>query len=214
MHTTKKGWHLLLALVLTFFIISGSVIFTLAFRPLYYRDIKALDIVSLSGLPEEEIRENYDALIDYNMSWDKGMLEFPTLPQSEEGQIHFKEVKDIFDLFKYLGIVTLVLGAAGILVMCRRKEYLYLKYTSILAVALPAAVGRLVAVNWQKAFVLFHEIAFDNDFWIFDPAKDPVIEMLPNAFFFHCAVLILAGVVAGSILCGVIYILIKRRAEA
>jgi len=139
------------------------------------------------------------------------LLEFPTLPQSKEGQIHFQEVKEIFDLFKYMGIGTLVVGAVGVLVMWKKKEYLYLKYTGILAVALPAAVGSLVAINWQKAFVLFHEIAFDNDFWIFDPATDPVIEILPNAFFFHCAVMILAGVVAGSVVCSLLYSWLKRR---
>ena len=77
--------------------------------------------------------------------------------------------------------------------------------------ALPAAMGVLVAVNWQKAFVLFHEIAFDNDFWIFDPAKDPVINMLPNAFFLHCALLILGGVVLGSVISGLIYCLCLAR---
>jgi len=211
MNTTKKLPHYVLALILTFFIISGSVIGTLAFRPLYYRDIAKLEIEALSGLSEEEIRENYDALIDYNIGWEDGLLEFPSLPQSQEGQIHFKEVKDIFDLFKYLGIGTLILGAAGIFYMCRREEFIYLKYTSILAVALPAVLGSLVAVNWQKAFVWFHEIAFDNDFWIFDPATDPVIDMLPNAFFFHCAVMILGGVVVGSLVCGAIYLCLKRK---
>lgn len=214
MNTAKKVPHWLLALVLTFFIISGSVILTLAFRPLYYHDIKALNIAESSGFSEEEIRENYDALIDYNMGWDKGRLEFPSLPQSAEGQIHFQEVKDIFDLFKYLGIGTLVLGAAGVVWMVSRKETLYLKYTSILAVALPAVVGALVAINWDRAFVLFHEIAFDNDFWLFDPATDPVITILPDTFFLHCALMILGGVVLGSVVCGVLYRRCKKKTDA
>lgn len=205
MENTNKLPHLLLALVLTFFIISGSVIFTLAFRPLYYHDIKALKIEERSGMSEEEIRKNYDALIDYNMSWEKGLLEFPTLSQSEQGQIHFREVKEIFDLFKYLGIATFVLGIPGVILMARKKDFLFLKYTSILSVALPAAAGALVAVNWDKAFVLFHEIAFDNDYWIFDPVWDPVINMLPDTFFLHCAVMILGGVVLGSVVCALLY---------
>lgn len=207
MSLKKKLPHLVLALVLTLLIISGSVIFTLAFRPLYYHDIKALDIPARSGMSEEEIRENYDALIDYNMQWEKGLLEFPTLSQSREGQIHFAEVKDIFDLFKYLGVGTLLLGALGVLWFWRKKETLYLKYTAVLSVALPAAVGALVAVNWDRAFVLFHQIAFDNDYWLFDPAFDPVILMLPDEFFLHCAVMILCGIVLGSLLCGLLYVL-------
>lgn len=212
---TLKGraLHMLLALVLTLFVISASVIGVLAFRPLYYHDMKALDIERLSGIPEVEIRENYDALISYNMRWEKGMLEFPTLPQSREGQIHFAEVKDIFDLFKYLAVGTGVLGAAGIFLCGRKREFLYLKYASVLSVVLPAAVGALVAANWDNAFVLFHKIAFDNDYWLFDPATDPVIMMLPDTFFLHCALLILGGIVLGSLVCGVGYRLCRQKGE-
>lgn len=205
MATEKKSLHFLLALALTFFILSGSVIAALSFRPLYYHDMKALDIEAASGFPEAEIRENYDALIDYNLRWEKGMLEFPTLPQSREGQIHFAEVKDIFDWFKYMGIGCFLLGAAGVFWFERKRERLYLKYTSVLSVVIPAVVGILVAVNWDSAFVLFHKIAFDNDYWLFDPASDPVITMLPDEFFLHCALLILGGIVLGSLVCGIIY---------
>ena len=214
MKPQKKLFHILLALALTFFIISASVILTLAFRPLYYRDIQALHIPEQSEMTEEEIRLNYDALIDYNMQWEKGLLEFPTLPQSREGQIHFAEVKDIFDLFKYLGIGSGVLGLCGILWFLKKREYGYLKYTAILAVALPAGVGALVAINWDKAFVMFHEIAFDNDYWLFDAAYDPVIRMLPDTFFLHCACMILGGIVLGSLVCGLIYGRLHSRRNA
>lgn len=203
-------FHTVLALVLTLTIISVSVVFTLAFRPLYYLDISALDIPEQSGYPEEEIRENYDVLIDYNLSFGKEQLEFPTLAMSEPGRIHFEEVRDIFNIFKYMTIAGVVLSIGGIVFCIRRKEYRYLKLTSILAVALPAVIGLLVALNWDWAFVTFHHIAFDNDYWIFDPLTDPVITILPDTFFMHCALMILGCVVLGSVACGVIYRKCKR----
>lgn len=204
----KKGnfvFHTILALVLTLTIISVSVVFTLAFRPLYYLDISALDISEQSGYSEEEIRENYDVLIDYNMSLGKDKLEFPTLAMSEPGRIHFEEVRDIFNIFKYMAMAGAVLSIGGIVFCIRRKEYRYLKLTSILAIALPAVLGLLVALNWDWAFVTFHHIAFDNDYWIFDPLTDPVITILPDTFFMHCALMILGCVVLGSIVCGLAY---------
>lgn len=204
----KKGnfvFHTILALVLTLTIISVSVVFTLAFRPLYYLDISALDISEQSGYSEEEIRENYDVLIDYNMSLGKDKLEFPTLAMSEPGRIHFEEVRDIFNIFKYMAMAGVVLSIGGIVFCIRRKEYRYLKLTSILAIALPAVLGLLVALNWDWAFVTFHHIAFDNDYWIFDPLTDPVITILPDTFFMHCALMILGCVVLGSIVCGLAY---------
>lgn len=204
----KKGnfvFHTILALVLTLTIISVSVVFTLAFRPLYYLDISALDISEQSGYSEEEIRENYDVLIDYNMSLGKDKLEFPTLAMSEPGRIHFEEVRDIFNIFKYMAMAGVVVSIGGIVFCVRRKEYRYLKLTSILAVALPAVLGLLVALNWDWAFVTFHHIAFDNDYWIFDPLTDPVITILPDTFFMHCALMILGCVVLGSVVCGLAY---------
>lgn len=207
----KKVIHTLMALVLTLTIISVSVVFTLAFRPLYYFDINALNIPERTGYSEEMIRENYDVLIDYNLSFGDDPLEFPSLAMSESGRIHFEEVKDIFNLFKYMAIGGVLISAAGIWLMSRRKEYLYLKLTSILAVALPAVIGLFVAVNWDWAFVTFHHIAFNNDYWIFDPATDPVINILPDTFFMHCALLILGCVVLGSVVCGLVYRKLRRK---
>ena len=198
-------FHTILALVLTLTIISVSVVLTLAFRPLYYLDISLLNIEEGSGYSREEIRENYDVLIDYNLSFGGDRLEFPSLAMSEPGRIHFEEVRDIFNIFKYMAAVGIVLSAVGIVFYIRRKEYRYLKLTSILAVVLPAALGLLVALNWDWAFVAFHHLAFDNDYWIFDPAADPVITILPDTFFMHCALMILGCVVLGSVVCAFIY---------
>lgn len=197
--------HVIFALILTLTVISVSVVVTLAFRPLYYLDISALNIPEQSGYSKEEIRENYDVLIDYNLSFGSDSLEFPSLAMSEPGRIHFEEVRDIFQIFKYMAIAGAALSIGGIVVFARKREYLYLKLTSILAVALPAVLGLLVALNWDWAFVAFHHLAFDNDYWIFDPLTDPVITILPDTFFMHCALMILGCVVLGSVICGVAY---------
>lgn len=202
--------HGLLALLLTLTIISLAVVFTLAFKPLYYLDMQTLHLSEATGYSDEEIRANYNAVIDYNLSFGDEELEFPTLPMSESGRIHFEEVKDIFNLFKYMAIGGTLLSAAGILWMYRRRENRYLKLGSILSVALPAAVGVCVAANWDQAFILFHKIAFDNDYWLFDPETDPVIRILPDTFFLHCALLILFCIVLGAGICALAY----RRSKA
>ena len=92
-HSIKQ---LLTAFALTFCIISISVIITLNFRPLYYFDIDYFNLVEKTGYSEEIIRENYNTLIDYNNFFYKDALEFPSLPMSEQGRIHFIEVKNIF----------------------------------------------------------------------------------------------------------------------
>lgn len=200
-----------LALILTLAIIGISVVGTLAFRPLYYHDMKVLGISEYTGLPEEEIRENYDALIDYNMAWKDGDLKFPTLPMSETGRIHFEEVKEIFDIFKYLAVFGSILGAVGIGFMAKKKEYRYLKMTAIVSCGLPVILGILVAMFWDKVFVIFHKLFFDNDYWIFDYRTDPIILLLPDEFFMHCALLIFGGVLFGAVVCLVSYLVLRKK---
>ena len=200
-----------LALVLTLAIIGISVVGTLAFRPLYYHDMKTLEISAYSGYSDEEIRENYDALIDYNMAWKDGDLKFPTLPMSETGKIHFEEVKEIFDIFKYLAVFGSVLGIVGIVFMTKKKEYRYLKMTAIVSCGLPVVLGILVALFWDKVFVIFHKLFFNNDYWIFDYRTDPIILLLPDEFFMHCALMIFGGVLLGAIVCLVWYLILQKR---
>ena len=62
-----------------------------------------------------------------------------------------------------------------------------------------AAFGGLVAIDFNKYFVLFHEIFFNNDLWLLDPATDLLIRMLPEGFFFDMVIRI--GVIfIGSLL--------------
>ena len=198
--------HFLTAFALTFCIISVSVIVTLNFRPLYYFDIDYFDLVEKTGYSEEMIRENYDTLIDYNNFFYKGELEFPSLPMSEQGRIHFVEVKNIFVFIQIILFPISLLGSiAGILALKKQKPT-YLALTSVLSLALPAVLGLLIALNWDRFFVLFHEIFFNNDYWIFDYTTDPVIRILPDGFFMHSAIMILLLIVIGSLGCLCIYL--------
>lgn len=208
-----KIFHqIITALVLMFFIISFSVTVTLNFRPLYYFDIVFLDIPSISGMNEDEIRANYDALIDYNSITGPKTLEFPTLPMSNNGRIHFEEVKDIFLIFEYMMFVTAILAIILILFSVKKiRQSFYLKLTAIFTIVIPAVLALFISLNWQIAFVTFHHIFFNNDYWIFYPDTDPVIMMLPDTFFLHCAAMILVLVVMGSLVCYILYRFFNRK---
>ena len=53
-------------------------------------------------------------------------------------------------------------------------------------------VGGLAALDFQRAFVVFHTLFFPGKTnWIFDWRTDPIILFLPEAFFRNCALLIL-----------------------
>lgn len=205
--------NILLAIVFLLFAVSLATVFTLNFRPLYYHDIEALNIPLMSGLPEAEIKLNYDALISYNSMFFTGELVFPTLPMSANGKIHFEEVKAIFVAVQVLLILSAVALVVGMALKLKSKNYSFLKLNAILAVAVPLLLGTIIAANWSFFFTKFHEIFFNNDYWIFSAETDPVITILPDTFFMHCAVLILAIVVLLSLLSLAIYLIIKNKSK-
>lgn len=70
-------------------------------------------------------------------------------------------------------------------------------------------VGALAALDFGRAFVLFHALFFPGkDNWMFDPWEDQIISILPQEFFRNCALLILALLTAG---CAALIVLDLRR---
>lgn len=162
------------------FCLSLSIVLILHFRPLYVQEIKNQELSSLSSMSKAEILEQYDALIHYNSLFYRGELHFPSLPMSEEGRIHFSEVKKIFDAIQLL----LIFSAATFFPLA-----FFRIIPSISAVlAFLAAFGAIL--DWDALFTAFHKLFFRNDYWLFDPDTDPVINLLPDSYFLHC----LAGI--------------------
>ena len=59
-------------------------------------------------------------------------------------------------------------------------------------------VGGLAALDFDRAFVVFHALFFPGkDNWLFDPDTDQIITILPQVFFRNCAILILAVLILG-----------------
>ncbi|MCD8023736.1 MAG: TIGR01906 family membrane protein [Lachnospiraceae bacterium] len=95
-----------------------------------------------------------------------------------------------------------------------RRRYGSLKLLSILTFLIPVVLGVCAAVNWDVFFVRFHELFFNNDYWLFDPATDPVILILPDEFFAHCAAAILLFLFLEGILTGMLYRFLTRSASS
>lgn len=206
-----KITDLLIGLVFSMLFISLGVIFTINMRPLYYMDVKLLNIPETSGYSREVIIENYDALIDYSSPFYKGSLSFPSLDASPSGIQHFKEVKDIFIAFYWLAAFSLIATIVIVIYKNRKRDFSYLAVSSITAIILPLLVGILLAIDFDTSFLIFHRIFFNNDYWIFDPVTDPVINILPSTFFLHCAILIIVIILIGSLLLYLIYQYNKKR---
>lgn len=211
MKLKQTAADILIGILFTFFFISAGVFVAIHFRPLYYFDIHYLNIPGTSGYPESLILENYNALIDYCSPFFGGGLVFPGLAASVSGISHFAEVKVIFNFFFYGGLASALLIIPVILVKRKKKKYSWLLIGSVVSLVLPLIVGAACAINFDRFFVLFHNLFFRNSDWLFDPVTDPVISILPDTFFLHCAIVIIAILLAGSLSLFLVYKNMKKK---
>ena len=201
----KKLLNILNSFSLAIFIICGSIIVGLKFKSLYYYDVKKLNISDVSGFSDDEIKLNYDYLIDYNLNNKVEEFNLPTIKYSTQGKIHFEEARNIFQIIKKVFYLTGLISILGIILNIKDKNIKFLNITSIITILLPVIVSILLIINFNYFFIKFHEAVFSNDYWIFDPDIDPVINILPEDIFFHIGILILAIVFLTSILLQVSY---------
>ena len=54
------------------------------------------------------------------------------------------------------------------------------------------SVSIMVVIDFSKTFYFFHKIFFRNDYWIFDPVTDPIINALPEEFFMIELILVIS----------------------
>ncbi|MBY2360842.1 TIGR01906 family membrane protein, partial [Clostridioides difficile] len=201
----KKFLNVLFSVCISIVIIVGVINFTVGFKQLYYFDIDYLNISELSGLSEDDIKLNYDYLIDYNLNKNVSEFKLPTLKSSPQGKIHFEEVRNIFQNINKLAKLLLVVFLVGIILSVKNKNIKILKTTSITLIIMPLLLTVPILLNFEKSFIIFHKLLFRNDYWIFNPNLDPVINILPEEFFFHSGMMILILILLASILLFVMY---------
>lgn len=194
---TMRG-HITTGLCALLFLIGLGLALAVLARPLYILEIARLDLQQASGLSEAEILQNYDGLIRWSAPWNRSDFSLATLPSSEGAVVHFHKVRHLFRLV-WLG------GAAGGAVMIplfsralRQKEGQRFRVAGKTVLAVPLLIGATALIDFSRAFTLFHEIAFPDDYWWFDYRMDPVILLLPESVFLHRFLLILATVAVGG----------------
>ena len=171
-------------------VLSASIAFTINFTPLYSFDIDYLNIEQMTGLSKDIILDNYRILMQYlNLPWITE-LKMPDFPASESGLFHFYEVKQLFLLdYAILGVSAVV---TGLFLRMVKKEQGYWRMMNPLRlmIAAPLSALAIIFMNFDRLFVAFHGVIFNNDAWIFDARTDPIILALPQDFFMHCFVLV------------------------
>lgn len=113
---------------------------------------------------------------------------------NEQDRFHMGEVRELF----LGGIALRRMACILLIVLCvilfaTEKKWqvmlsgMFQKTLGIFCI-LVLFLGAVITMNFSECFVIFHEIFFDNDLWIFDSRTDFMIRMLPEGFFYDMVI--------------------------
>ncbi len=140
--------------------------------------------------------DNYKRVINYVQNPFNKELVLNNVPMSEFGRIHFFEVKRIFVALYIISIVFILIMIFKLITNKNKdlgKRIIEDFNGSVnIAALIFIFVSIAATIDFSKTFYFFHKIFFRNNYWIFDPATDPIINALPEEFFMTELILVVA----------------------
>jgi integral membrane protein (TIGR01906 family) len=192
-----------------------SLLATASSSRLYEYGFDKYGVAQRLGLERGELQKAGRELIEYFGSGEDdvhirvqaGGREFDLFNEREV--FHLRDVKGLIVLGQWIRgvILAYVLGFAVVGLIKRRRLFLpelgrALAGGGALTLGLMAALGLGTLVGFDRLFLAFHLVSFDNMLWVLNPATDRLIVMFPQGFFFLSALLTVGVAVALALVVG------------
>lgn len=190
----------------------------------YQKEYEKYQVTESLYMDMEDVMEVTSYMMDYLIGKEE-VLSIETEVEgrtqdffNEQDRLHMEDVKNLFLGGLKLRTVMLLLAAVLVLFLiftkADLKKMLTGAYFAALGVFAVLIAGLLVsfAVDFTASFTVFHEIFFTNDLWMFDPAEDYMIRMLPEGFFYDMVMRIGAFFVGGLVLLFAVMMAVRQKA--
>lgn len=175
-----------------FFLLSLAILLTIYLAWFMYpQEISWLNLSNRVPFQPQTIQHNFNVLMDYLTNPLNQALKMPDFPSSASGIHHFAVVKGLFHLAQGVAVATLPVFYLFWKQVIQKGFLSLYRRGLLIMLSLPLVLGLVgVFIGFEQFFTLFHQILFvGDDTWLFDPAKDPVILILPEDFFLHAFLL-------------------------
>lgn len=157
----------------------------------------------------EILMDNYKRVINYVQNPFNKELVLNSLSMSTFGKIHFFEVKQIFICLHIISIIFIITMILRIITnrnsgFSKRIIKRFNNSVNIIALIF-ISISIMITIDFSKTFYFFHKIFFRNNYWIFDPVTDPIINALPEELFMIELIIILALLIIFTLIIKVLY---------
>lgn len=150
---------------------------------IYRMAIGWFNLTDISGLTEGQLMENYKVLMEYLIQPTVKELNMLHFSSSEGGLQHFEEVKFLFMMTFMIALVGFILSVWIVMWLRKTKQQVWMGRWFWVAIIFPLVLLFIMVVAFDRVFLMFHQILFHNDLWLFNPMTDPIITVLPEGLF-------------------------------
>lgn len=190
------------------FIISLAIFLTINSVWLFKIAIPLFHLMDQTGLTPAQMMHEYLKMISYlQLPWQT-TLHFDFFASSVQGLQHFKDVRTLVMVNNTVMIISGITSGLVLKQLVQTKRLYNLLNPLRVLVTILIVVAGVMVVNFDQAFIWFHQLFFRNNYWLFDPNRDEVINMLPDGFFALCFLLFGSLVVVGIL---VLWIMIRHQ---
>lgn len=188
--------------VLLIVIAQSIFIPTFHMRPYFRWHYARHNVAETIGIDYDDLHFVTDELLDYMRGRRADLLVYAHVNGEYRQFFSDRDIRHMYDvrvlyevgfiirniafwllLFLILGLILFKADVLKVLARCCREVLA----TVIILLVILAGV---IAFDWDRAFVIFHEIFFDNDYWMLTHGTDPLIDMVGHPFFLYIAIIV------------------------
>lgn len=170
-------------------------------RSFYEREYASMNTASSLHMSQEDLMKATNTLLDYlqdrreDIQVDITTYGISAPAFNERESLHMIDVKNLYQFALRIRTVACILLIVSILYLIyeKRKEALEMlakgyTQTAIACICFILLLGLWAAVDFTSLWESFHHLFFSNDLWLLNPRTDLMINMFPEAFFFHMVI--------------------------
>ncbi len=201
MNIFQKIIYWLFACCLPVLLVTSTICWEVNELRLYEYGFEKYEISQTTGVDNQQLSAVAQHLIDYfDLRTDTAQIEVNKdgtkfKLYNERELIHLEDIKNLVqrDYWVQRGSLILMVLCALLLLFIFRSGWRVpvrgLFWGGAVTVGLMIILGLWALFGFEQFFIIFHLISFSNQYWMLDPARDYLIRLFPEGFFYDAALL-------------------------
>jgi integral membrane protein (TIGR01906 family) len=162
----------------------------------YRRAFERYDVLSQVDMTMDDLMFVTYEMMEYLINNREELVVYTTIGGEykdffgAQERFHMWEVQVLFLGGLEVRYISIIVMLVALIILLLTKANLKKLIPKSFWIALGVKVGiwttlaLIFVFNFSRAFVIFHEIFFDNDYWIFNPRYSYMIRVLPERLFY------------------------------